>query len=169
MILIISRSSNVKNCSSLLHKELSCPVVCVSTFGEANKELQEKGFSVVVLEDWECERQIAQVDFLLQNLKTAIPLFVDFSTTSAERLLRLVKVALQRAERERTHAHDQAAARLATLIGDDLTALALICGSGALPGGKESVVQQLKSAEQLVQKISARLMIVQSRAAHAQG
>ncbi len=166
MILIISRSSNVTNCSALLQKELSCPVVCVNTFGEAHMELQEKRFSVVVLEDWDWERETAAVDHLFQNLKSAAPIFVDFSITSAERLLRLLKAVLQRRERELTYAHEQAAAQLAADIGDELTALALICG-GALPEGKESTELQLKSAQQVLQNISARLKPVRAGAAHA--
>lgn len=127
VILLISHSNTVVACASFLQERLHSRVVSTKTLEEGREQLKSDDFSAVVLDEWECDLAPGQTEHLLQFLKDAIPVFVDFSITSAERLSRTVKAALSRREREIQLAREYETARLVQELGDDLTALLLLC------------------------------------------
>jgi hypothetical protein len=80
------------------------------------------------VDQWISEAEPVRSDSLFDSIRDAIPVFVNFALNNEERIMRELRAALQRRERERAIVRRSAQIALCDELKDDLTALQLSCG-----------------------------------------
>src|SRR3954466_3391776 len=157
-ILIVSGVEGVRNCAEVVSKQLGMQVEFACSRREAVDLLRRREFAVVVLDETlvECDAEAAEAIWERSGL--AIPLQINFALSGVARIIREVRAALQRRQRE------QAAARLAARedLGAELknTVSGLLLQSQlalAEHGLPIHVVQKLRIVEDLAGKLRLQL------------
>ena len=157
-ILIVSGIEGVRNCTEVVSKQLGMQVEFASGRRGAIDALRGRDYAVVVLDETlaECDPQGAEAIWERSGL--AIPLQINFALAGAARIIREIRAALQRRQRE------QAAARMAARedIGSELknTVSGLLLQSQlalAERGLPNQVVQKLRIVEDLAGKLRLQL------------
>jgi hypothetical protein len=105
-ILIVSGIEGVRNCAEIVSKQLGMEVDFAEGRG-AIDALRRREFAVVVVDETLAERDPSAADAIWERSGLAIPLQINFALAGAARIIREIRAALHRRERE------QAAARLA--------------------------------------------------------
>lgn len=115
-ILIVSGIEGVRNCAEVVSKHLGMKVEFAEGRRSAVDALRRREFAVVVVDETlaECDRSAA--DAIWERSGLAVPLQINFALAGAARIIREIRAAMHRRERE------QAAARLAARedIGTEL-------------------------------------------------
>ena len=106
-ILIVSGIEGVRNCAEVVSKQLGMKVEFASGRRGAVDALRQREFAAVVVDETlaECDPQAAEAIWERSGL--AIPMQINFALAGAARIIREIRAALQRRQRE------QAAARMA--------------------------------------------------------
>ncbi len=102
-------------------------VVLVQGLGDAVRQLQQQDFTAAVVDQVLIESEPDEAELFLQHLGTAMPVFVTFAICGMDRLLREVRIALQRRRRELEAAGESAQEALRNQIRGSLTAMLLSC------------------------------------------
>jgi len=157
-ILIVSGVEGVRNCADVISKQLDMQVEFASGRRGAVDALRHKEFAAVVFDETlaECDPRAAET--IWERSGVAIPMQINFALAGVARIIREIRAALQRRQRE------QAAARLAARedIGAELknTVSGLLLQSQlALTehGLPAHVVQKLRTVEDLAGKLRLQL------------
>lgn len=157
-ILIVSGVEGVRNCADAVSKQLNMNVEFASGRRGAVDALRRKEFAVVVVDETlaECDPEGAEAIWVRSGL--AIPVQINFALAGAARIIREVRGAMQRRQRE------QSAARLAARedIGAELrsTVTGLLLQSQlalAESGLSNTVMQKLRIVEDLAGKLRIQL------------
>jgi signal transduction histidine kinase len=98
------------------------------------------------------------LDTLLNHCGTALPIFVNLSLHSSDRIVREVQVALRRVESERTIAERMAGRVLRNELRNELTGI-LLNSELALQGTAvpREISEKIKSVRELAERMRARL------------
>jgi hypothetical protein len=115
-ILIVSGIEGVRNCAEIVSKQLGMKVDFAEGRRGAVDALRRREFAVVVVDESLAECDPSAADAIWERSGLAIPLQINFALAGAARIIREIRAALHRRERE------QAAARLAAQedFGDEL-------------------------------------------------
>jgi len=157
-ILIVSGIEGVRNCADAVSKQLEMQVEFAGGRRGAVDALRHREFAVVVVDETlaECDPEAAEAIWERSGL--AIPMQINFALAGAARIIREIRAALQRRQKE------QAAARLAARedIGAELknTVSGLLLQSQlalAEHGLPMHVVQKLRMVENLAGKLRLQL------------
>ena len=106
-ILIVSGIEGVRNCAESVAKLLDLKVEVAEGRRTALDVLRKKAFSAVVVDETLAECDPAAADAIWEHSRQAIPLQINFALSGAARIVREIRAALSRRERE------QAVAQLA--------------------------------------------------------
>lgn len=106
-ILIVCGIEGVRNCAEIVSKQLSMKVDFAEGRRGALDALRRKEYAVVVVDATLAECDPSAADAIWERSGLAIPLQINFALSGAARLIREIRAAQHRRERE------QAAARLA--------------------------------------------------------
>jgi hypothetical protein len=106
-ILIVSGMEGVRNCAEIVSKQLGMKVEFAESRRGALDVLRRREFAVVVVDETLAECDPSAADSIWERSGLAIPLQINFALAGAARIIREIRAALLRRERE------QAAARLA--------------------------------------------------------
>jgi len=106
-ILIVSGIEGVRNCADVVSKQLGMTVEFASGRRSAVDALRRREYAVVVVDETlvECDAEAAEAIWERSGL--AIPMQINFALAGVGRVIREIRAALQRRQRE------QEAARLA--------------------------------------------------------
>ncbi len=157
-ILIVSGVEGVRNCAEAISKQLEMQVEFASGRRSACDALRRREFGVVVLDETLAECDPAAAEAIWERSGLAIPIQINFALAGAARIIREIRAALQRRQRE------QAAARVAAR--EDISAELKLTLSGLLlqsqlalagPGLPTNVVQKLAMVEDLAGKLRSQL------------
>ena len=157
-VLIVSGIENVQNCAEVVSKQLGMMVEFASGRREALKALRQKEFAVVVVDESLAECDPEGAEAIWERSGLAIPMQINFALSGAARVVREIRAALQRRQRE------QAAARLAaredfgTELKNTVTGLLLHSQLAlAETGLPNQVVQKLRVVEDLAGRLRNQL------------
>lgn len=154
MILIISASKQVAQCVPLLQKAIGEPAQVVASVRAAIEPLRESEYSAVVVDETVFEQNPTASELLWKHLGPAVPVVVNFALTSAERVAREVRAALERRDRERTLAARDAVLRLRSELNSALTGILLSSETAlALPAVPEPLASKLQSVYTLAMQM----------------
>ncbi len=111
-ILMVTGIEGARNCAAVVGGQLSMEVEVVEGRKAALAALRRREFSAVVVDETMAECDPAAAETIWEHAGLAIPLQINFALSGAARLIREIRAALHRREREQALAHRAAAAAI---------------------------------------------------------
>ncbi len=99
-VLLVTSIAGAENCASTIARQLDLSVDLAQNRRAALAELRRREYSVVVLDEALAEADPAGTEVMWQQAGVAIPVQVNLGISGCNRVLREVRSALQRRERE---------------------------------------------------------------------
>jgi hypothetical protein len=124
-ILIVTGIEGARNCADVVAKHLEMEVEVAGGRKAALAALRQKEFAAVVVDDTIAECDPAAADAIWERAGLAIPLQVNFALSGTKRLIREIRSALARRDREQTLARKAAAAAIETELKSTVAGLLL--------------------------------------------
>lgn len=159
-VLIISGMEGVRNCAEVLSKQLSMSVEFAEGRRGAFEALRKREFMVVVVDETLAECDPSAADAIWERSGLAIPLQINFALAGAARIIREIRAALRRREREQASARRAAREDLGTELKNTITGL-LLQSQLALSeeGIPNPVAQKLRIVEDLAGRLRRELTV----------
>lgn len=157
-ILIVSGMEGVRNCADVVSKQLGMKVEFASGRRAAVDTLRRREFLVVVVDETlaECDPEAAEA--IWERSSLAIPVQINFALAGAARIIREIRGALQRRQKEqaaaRQAARDDIGAELKNTLSGLLLQSQLALADNGLP---HHVTQKLRIVEDLAGKLRMQL------------
>jgi hypothetical protein len=111
-ILMVTGIEGARNCAAVVSAQLGMEVEVVAGRKAALAALRRREFSAVVVDETMAECDPAASETIWEHANLAIPLQVNFALSGAARLIREIRAALHRREREQALARRAAAAAI---------------------------------------------------------
>ena len=124
-MLLVTNIPGAENCAAAITRQLGLGVELVSSGRAALAALRRREYAVVVLDENQTEADPAGADVLWQQAGLAIPIQVNLAISGSGRLLREIRSALQRREREQALALRAATQVIGGEINTTITGLLL--------------------------------------------
>jgi len=161
MILLLTPWTRGNDFAALLEARVGEPVKTLRSFGEARLAMRQAEYSAIVADQFYLESVPSGPETLLNECGPAIPIFVNFGTTGAERLARETVAALRRAHTMKQRLMQSAVMTLASDVSAPLTGLLLNLESAlARPELKPEVLDLLRSVRESAHSIAERIEAV---------
>jgi len=158
MILLISSLAKVQDLAQALQEETQERVqVCVA-FVEAIAHLQAQEFSAVVLDQLLLDGDPDGGETARKHFGAAVPVYVNFALNGTARVVRELRSALQRRQKEIMAARRDAQHALRHELNDTVTALLLSCELALqVPNLPASAESKMQTVDALAKEVSAKL------------
>ena len=111
-ILIVTGIEGARNCAAVVGTQLGMEVEVAEGRKPALVALRHREFSVVVMDETMAECDPSGAEVIWERAGLAIPLQINFALSGAARLIREIRAALHRREREQTLARCAATAAM---------------------------------------------------------
>src|ERR1700687_996139 len=158
MLLRVPPSQRRPECAAALQAATGEEIAVAESLPRAATLLRAECYLAVVLDQYLLETEPHEGETTLEHLGTAIPVQVNLAISGMERLVREVRAALQRRQREEGQARQAAIGRLQSELNGTITAL-LLSSELALetPGLSPAAIEKLQSVRELVKKLRKQL------------
>ncbi|MGO8718256.1 MAG: hypothetical protein ACLQMO_03425 [Acidobacteriaceae bacterium] len=100
IVLLVTATSGAENCAAAIGRQLGLTVEVAADRRTALAALRRREYSVMVLDESLVEADPAGAEVLWQQAGLAVPIQVNLGISGCNRVLREVRAALQRRERE---------------------------------------------------------------------
>ena len=162
-ILIVTGIEGARNCAAVVGAQLGMEVEVAEGRKAALASLRRREFDAVVVDETMAECDPAAAEAICEHAGLAIPLQINFALAGAARLIREVRSALHRREREQLLARRAAAAAIETELKTTVAGLLLhsqlaLNGSEAASPIAERLRMVADLAGSLRQQLSAPLV-----------
>jgi hypothetical protein len=157
MILLVTPSQRAPECAAALHDATGEEVAVAESLARAATLLRAEGYLAVVLDQYLLETEPHEAENTLEHLGTAILVQVNLAISGMERLVREVRAALQRREREEVRARQAAIGRLRSELNGTITALLLSSELALETPGPPAAAEKLQAVHELVKKLRKQL------------
>jgi hypothetical protein len=158
MILLVTPSERASECAVALRAATGEEVMVAESLAPATTLLRAETYLVVVLDQYVLETDPQEAEATLEHLGTAIPVQVNLAVSGMERLVREVRAALQRRQREEVRARHAAIGRLQSELNGTVTALLLSSELALETAGLPSAAaEKIESVHELVKKLRKQL------------
>ena len=124
-ILIVSGIEGARNCAAVVATQLGMEVEVAEGRKSALGLLRRREFEAVVVDETMAECDPAAAEAIWEHAGLAIPLQINFALSGAARLIREIRAALHRREREQLLARRAAAAAIETELKATVAVLLL--------------------------------------------
>ncbi len=124
-ILIVTGIEGARNCADVVAKQLGIDVETAEGRKGALAALRQKEFAAVVIDDTIAECDPAAAETIWERAGLAIPIQVNFALSGTARLIRDIRAALNRREREQSLARKAAAVAIETELRSTVAGLLL--------------------------------------------
>ena len=157
-ILLVTGIEGAKNCAEVLAAGLGMEVKVAMGRKEALAALRRREFTAVVVDESLADCDPAAAEAIWEQAGLAIPLQINFALSGAARLIREIRAALYRREREQALARRAAAAAIETELKSTLAGL-LLHSQLALKGGEvpQPVAEKLRIVADLAGSLRQQL------------
>ena len=158
MLLLVTPSERAPECAAALHDATGEEVAVAESLARAAALLRAEAYLAVVLDQHLVETEPHEVGNTLEHLGTAILVQVNLAISGMERLVREVRAALQRRQREEVRARQAAIGRLHSELNGTITAL-LLSSELALEtnGLPAAAAEKIEAVHELVKKLRKQL------------
>ncbi len=158
MILLVTPSTRASECAAALHEGTGAEVVVTECLARATSLLRAHSYQAVVFDQYLLETGPHEWEKTLEHLDTAIPVQINLAITGMERLVREVRGALQRRQREEVGARQAATGKLHSELNGTVTAL-LLSSELALEANNlpPAATEKMQSVHELVKKLRRQL------------
>jgi CheY-like chemotaxis protein len=158
MILLITPSARGQECADTLQEATGEATHWAENLPQALAQLREQAYSTVVLDQFLLENEPNESDQLLEHLGTAYPVYLSFAVSGMERLLREVRTALHRRQREETQARRSVEQQLRSEICESLTVMLLSCELAmSVPNVPSPAGEKIRTIDNLAREMRLRL------------
>jgi len=124
-ILMVTGIEGARNCAALIAAQLGMEVEVAEGRKAALSALRRKEYSAVVVDETIAECDPAAAEAICERAGLAIPLQINFALSGAARLIREIRAALHRREREQTLARRAATVAIETELKSTVAGLLL--------------------------------------------
>lgn len=157
-VLMVTGIEGARNCAVAVGKQLAMDVEIAENRRAALSALRRREFKVVVVDETMAECDPAGAETIWDQSGFAIPLQINFALSGAVRLVREIKAALHRREREQALASRAAAAAIETELKSTIAGL-LLHSELALKGNgvPAAVADRLRTVADLAGVLRQRL------------
>jgi signal transduction histidine kinase len=158
MILLVTPSERASECAAALHSATGEEIVVAESLVRATTFLRVGCFLLVVLDQHLLETSADEEATMLSQLGTALLLQVNLAITGMDRLVREVRAALERRQREEATARQSVVGSLRSELNNTLTAL-LLSVELALqtPNLPDSATEKLRTMQELLRTLRRQL------------
>ena len=158
MILIITPSARGQQCADALKASTGNPTHWAQSLQDAASRLREQMYTAVVIDQFLLETDPEEADRVLEHLGTAFPVHINFAVTNLERLVREVRSALHRRQREESAARAAVEDQMRSEMRETLTAMLLSCELAmSVPDLPAPAVEKIRSIDNLARELRLRL------------
>jgi hypothetical protein len=158
MILVITPSARGSECATTLKEATSEETHWAENLQQAFSRLREQPYSIVVLDQFLLENEPGESDHLLDLLDAAFPIYLNFAVSSMQRLLREVRSALHRRQREQVQARRSVEQQIQSEMFESLTTMLLSCELAmAVPGVPPPAAEKIRLIDNLARDLRERL------------
>ena len=162
MILLITPSARGQECAQALHQATSETTQLAATLREAAGCLRAQDFSAVVIDQSALDLEPDESESLLQHLGTAVPVYVSFAVNALGRVVRELRIALLRREKESKIARQIAEQELRSELTSTATAILVSCEMALkLPELPAMAQTRMQGVHQLAQLMCGKLGIAE--------
>jgi signal transduction histidine kinase len=168
-ILMVTGIEGATNCAAQVSAQLGMEVEVASGRRDALARLRKREYLAVVIDETLAECDPAAADRICEQAGLAIPLQINFAVSGAARLIREIRAALHRREREQQLARRAAAAAMEAELKSTIAGL-LLHSELALSGSEvpPPVADRLRVVADLAVSLRRQLSIpLAARAAGA--
>ena len=144
-ILMVTGIEGARNCAAVVGAQLGMEVEVAEGRKAALAALRRREFSAVVVDETMAECDPAAAETIWEHAGLAIPLQINFALSGAARLIREIRAALHRREREQALARRAAAAAIEAELKGTVAGL-LLHSQLALNGSEVSVADRREAA-----------------------
>jgi hypothetical protein len=124
-ILMVTGIEGARNCADVVGAQLGMEVEVAQGRKAALAALRHREFAAVVVDETMAECDPAAAEAIWEHAGLAIPLQINFALSGAARLIREIRAALHRREREQTLARRAAAAAIESELKSTVAGLLL--------------------------------------------
>ncbi len=124
-ILIVTGIEGAKNCAAVVAQQLGLEVEIAEGRKAALAALRKKEFVAVILDESMADCDPAVADVIWEKAGMAIPLQINFALAGAARLIREIRAALHRRQREEAVARKAAAGAIESEVRTTVAGLLL--------------------------------------------
>ena len=157
-ILMITAIAGAENCATMLSKQFGLAVETARSRREGLAALRRREFAVIVVDQSLVEQPEDGMDSLLKHAGLAIPLEINFAISGCGRVVREVRAALMRRDREKDVARSAAASSIRSGLRDGIAGLLLQAQLAlAEPGITPPLAERLHLLLELASNLRQRL------------
>lgn len=157
-ILIVSGLEGARNCAAVVGTQLGMEVEVAEGRKSALAALRRHEFAAVIVDETIAECDPSAADAIWERAGLAIPLQINFALSGVARLIREIRAALHRREREQSLAHRAAVAAFDNELKSTVAGL-LLHSQLALSGSEipASVADRLRTVADLAVNLRQQL------------
>lgn len=158
MILLVTPNDRASECAAALHAATGEEVAVTESLTQATTMLRAEDYLALIFDQYLLEAEPHQAEITFGHLGSAIPVQVNLAISGVERLVREVRAALQRRQREQVSIREAALGKLRSELNGTVTAL-LLYSELALeaPGLPAAATETLQSVHDLVKRVRDQL------------
>jgi signal transduction histidine kinase len=159
-ILMVTGIEGARNCAAVVSAQLGMEVEVAEGRKTALTALRRREFQAVVVDETLAECDPAAAEAIWERAALAIPLQINFALSGAARLIREIRAALHRREREQALARRAAAAAIENELKSPVAGL-LLHSQLALSGGEvpATVADKLRVVADLAGSLRRQLSV----------
>lgn len=159
-ILMVTGIEGARNCAAVVGKQLGKEVEVAEGRKAALAALRRREFSAVVVDETIAECDPAAAEAIWESAGLAIPLQINFALSGAARLIREIRSALHRREREQSLARRAATVAIETELKTTVAGLLLhsqlVLSQGEVPA---SIADKLRVVADLAGSLRQQLSL----------
>jgi len=158
MILLVTTSERASECAKALNEATGEGIVVAEGLPRATALLRAEEYRAVVVDQYLLESEPHETQTMLEHLGTAILVQVNLAISGMDRLVREVRAAVQRRQREEVRTRQAALAKLHSELNGTITALLLSSELAlGIPDLPSAGAEKLQSIHELVKKLRQQL------------
>jgi hypothetical protein len=158
MILVITSSASGRQCADALRIATGLETEWAQSLQEAATHLRQQTYSAAVIDQFLLETEPDESDQMIEHLGTTFPVYVNFAVTGMDRLVREVRSALHRRQREEGAARRAVVERMNSEMRETLTAMLLSCELAmSVPDVPDPAVEKIRAIDNLARELRLQL------------
>jgi hypothetical protein len=158
MILVITPSARGQECAESLNLATGRQTHWAPNLQDAVARLREQTYSAAIIDQFLLETEPQESDQMIEHLGTAFPVYINFAVTGMDRLIREVRSALHRRQREEAGAHTAVVEQMRSEMRETLTAMLLSCELAiSVPDMPSLASEKIRAIDNLARELRTRL------------
>jgi hypothetical protein len=158
MILLITPSARGQQCADSLRVATGRETHWAHNLQEGATRLREQTYTAAVIDEFLLETEPEESQQIVEHLGTAFPVYINFGVTNLDRMVREVRTALHRRNREESAARRAVADQMHSEMRETLTALLLSCELAmSVPDVPMPAAEKIRAIDNLAREMRQRL------------